>query len=122
MAAAINRADALARVHKLLALADPARGGTPNERAVAKTKAGRLVAKFRFEGHELRARPSERRQRWAAPTRGPAEAWSFNPATGEASGNVKVHAYRDRSNWRIEIDPDAGRAERLKFIEQLRKR
>lgn len=114
-----NRADALARVHKLLALADPTRGGTPNERDVAKTKAGRLVALWRFTSAELRAgRPTTRRRRWMAPTRG--SAWSFDPTTGEASANVKVYAYRDRANWRIEIPYDAYSPQRQR-VEQIRK-
>lgn len=120
MPSKLTRSEALARVHKLLALADPARGGTPNERAVAKTKAGRLIALWRFDSGELRA-PTERRQRWTAPTRGPAETWSFDPATGDASANVKVYHYRDRANWRIEVPHDAEHSARRARVEQIRR-
>jgi hypothetical protein len=30
--------------------------------------------------------------------------FEFNVATGEASSNVKVHRYRGRNDWRIEIE------------------
>lgn len=102
----MERTTALRLARKLTALADPTRGGTPAERALADAKAKRLIERHGLRGHELRERTRERRP-FTAPSSGPAERWSFDPTTGQASANVKVHSYRDRTNWRIEIPYDA---------------
>lgn len=102
----MTKAQAEARWHKLRALADPARGGTPAERDTAMRKAAGLLLKF--PGIRTRApKPRGPRPRvWTAPARGgPANwQWGFNPVTGAASQNVTVHHHADRSNWKIEID------------------
>jgi hypothetical protein len=98
----VNPARAEALHAKLLALADPARGGTTHERAVAKQKADMLAARYGLAPPSRTARPRRRTPRFTAPAAG--EAWFFKPATGEHHGAVKVLSYTDRGNWRIEID------------------
>lgn len=115
----MTREQAAARVAKLQALAEPGRGGSPAERALATKKAGELTARF---GLHKTPRPTPPRsvppfgQR--GPRRGPPRrssgrvfvtdlqgaAWAFNAVTGEHSDNVKVRSYRNRSNWKIEVE------------------
>lgn len=93
------------KVAALLALADPARGGTPAECQAARVKAQQLIARYHLEAPKASrpraAKPKQREPRFTAPASGP--AWGFDWATGKASPNVIVHHYRDRANWRIEI-------------------
>jgi len=99
----MERADAIRLIPKLRALADPKRGGTPSERAVAAAKAERLARRFGIQEHETYRRPAPRSRGFRAPAQGPAQGWAFDPNTGEASENVKVHRYDSRSSWKIEI-------------------
>lgn len=101
----MTRAQAERLVEKLDALADPARGGTEHERAAARNKATAMRARY---GLDKPTRPTtharqrtRRRPAYTAPMSG--AAWTFNTATQEHSPNVKVHHYKDRANWRIEI-------------------
>jgi hypothetical protein len=91
-------------VSKLEALADPARGGTASERATAQRKAADLRQRFNLDrpSFSVRAGPVPRSGPiFTAPRSGP--AWEFNGVTGKGSKNVKIHHYRDRANWKIEI-------------------
>jgi hypothetical protein len=112
----MTREQAADRVAKLQALADPARGGSPAERATAAAKARVLTERFGLhKAQEARPRPARPRpsarerqrgarvRRWfVAATDG--AAWSFDASTGEHSPNVRVVSYRDRSNWKIEVE------------------
>jgi hypothetical protein len=104
---------ARARIEKLLALADPARGGTDNERAVALQKAQALSNRYGIglEGerraHTARQARSRARRppHYAAPAHGPAFDFAAFMRTGKADApGVKVHHYRNRGDWKIEID------------------
>jgi len=124
----MDRAAALKLYTKLLALADPERGGTPAERAVAAAKAERLRERHGLAEHEAQqqrqraARPRPQQPAWRAPARGPAERWAFNPNTGEASANVKVEWYRDRGNWKIEVPADVFHAQGEAALREQRNR
>lgn len=97
----MDREQALAKVAKLRALADPARGGTDGERAVARAKAEVLERRFRLG--RVAPPPPQRPRRFEVPVRGKPRAWDFDMRTGQGSGNVKVHRYQDRANWKIEV-------------------
>jgi hypothetical protein len=93
-------------VSKLEALADPARGGTASERATAQRKAADLRRRFNLDRPSFsapRAGPAPRSGPiFTAPRSGP--AWEFNVKTGKGSKNVRVDYYRNRANWRIEVE------------------
>jgi hypothetical protein len=97
----VTHEDAIQRVLKLQALTE-ARGATSHEAKVAAAKADRLIRRFGLDRREVhRARPSERPRSVFVPDWPP--KWSFDPSTGVASPNVKVHEHHNRRNWRIEI-------------------
>lgn len=90
-------------IAKLEALADPTRGGTPAECALAGEKARELRARFRI----LEASPEpEAPRRFTGRRRG---ASFFDPRTGAHSSDVLVHHYRGRRDWKIEIPPEPPR-------------
>ena len=97
----MTRDAALRRIQKLDALADPARGGTDAERALAREKAAALRAKFSVSASETRKRPAPRRRVFRTTSGG--AAWAFNVATGEASSNVRVEHWNSPGDWKIEI-------------------
>jgi len=114
----MTTAQAQARIAKLLALAEPGRGGTPNERAVALQKAQALAGRhgISLEGarraHAQRERASRawRPPSYAAPARGP--AYSFDVGefmrTGKSTDpRVRVHRHDGPRSWKIEYDPAA---------------
>lgn len=100
----MTRAQAAERIRKLRALADPARGGSPAERATAKRKADELMAR-----HGLRVRRAARRNYRQPPPVRPQRIfvadWSFNIKSGEHSDNVTVHYHNSPGSWKITVDP-----------------
>jgi hypothetical protein len=97
----MERADAVRLVAKLQALADPTRGGTDAERAIAGEKATRLIKRFGLNaGETVRPKPAPPRH-FTAPAHG--GAWDFDWRTGAHGPNVKVERYQDARNWKIEI-------------------
>lgn len=100
----MDRDDALRLVEKLDTLADPTRGGTDAERAVAKRKAMSLRARFGLRsGERVRHTPPPRR--FTASASGETVSAVWNVQTGEHSSNVKVHHYESPRSWKIEIFP-----------------
>jgi hypothetical protein len=116
----MDRSEAVRRV-RLLAEVRVDRGATANEAAVARRKAQQLIERYGLSDPEVRVRaqPPPRARPYQPPPR-PHQppkttarpfwrepefaAWMFDVSTGAHSDNVTVHHYRDRSNWRIEID------------------
>jgi hypothetical protein len=124
----VKREDAAAKV-ALLREVTVARGATEGEAAVASRLAAKLVQAYQLD--EAARSSSWWRQQAPAPTPAgddigrvrdafrhmystPEEArkamqdlsgYWFDPTTGESSGNVTVHQYSDRANWKIEIFP-----------------
>ena len=103
----MTRDKARSLLAKLQALADPARGGTPGERAAAQRKADDLIARFdlrRPEPPPIRpTRVFTGGRDGQMPT-----AW-FTDEKGTPAEGVKVHHFQDRRNWRIEFEPEAPR-------------
>lgn len=109
----MNRAEAVERVRKLQALADPARGGTPAEREVASNKAAALMERFGLDRAEAAPRepaPSGGVFTSSTSTTGAYGYVVWNPVTGEHSSNVRVHAHASYNSWTIEIEPNYGPA------------
>ena len=111
----MDRSAAARLVSKLQAITAD-RGATGPEAAVAAAKAKALIDRFGLTGPPPPTAPRRRAAR-PAPTAGFAgwvgglaqdrQAWAFDWQTGTGSSNVKVHRYRDRHNWKIEIGGDA---------------
>ncbi len=115
----MNRLAALDKIHKLEALAADA-AATPGEARTARQMAQRLRQRHAITDRDTKPpprRPSHPPPRAPAPgvsVFGDREAFikafddamsDFNPNTGEASSDrVTVSYYRDRGNWRIELD------------------
>jgi hypothetical protein len=113
----VTRDQAARRIAKLRAMANPAGGATPAERRLAAEKASKLE---REHGLRTRSKPRRSRSRRRGTGPGPSPTpsfpympnvtstiaqmdWQFNAKTGEHTDNVKVHSYRDMSNWKIEV-------------------
>ena len=107
----MDRSTAARLVAKLQAVTTD-RGATASEAAVAAAKAKALTDRFGLASTP----PPPPRPRRQAPRPAPAagfafwvggqpqtEPWTFDWRTGKGSENVKVHRYRDRGNWKIEI-------------------
>src|SRR5262245_47119990 len=102
----MTRAKVVEKARKLDELAR--RTSYAGERRAAREALLRLVVRHGIGPDEYAPKPlAERPRSWTAPTHGPAKRWYFNPLTGEGSANVKVHAYRNRANWRIEVPIEA---------------
>jgi hypothetical protein len=97
----MDRNAAIRLVGKLEALADPKRGGTEAECAVARAKADALIKRFNLNRRETACPPPPRPRRFTASRRG--GAWEFDIRTGAASSNVKVHRHNSVRDWKIEI-------------------
>lgn len=97
----MNRDAAIRRIAKLEALADPTRGGTDAERALASSKAASLRAKFSVSATET-ARPRSRSRVFRTSRRGDT-SWSFDVSTGAASANVRVERWNGPGDWKIEV-------------------
>ncbi len=113
----MNRDTALRLVEKLRAVTTD-RGATGPEAAVAAEKADALVVRFGLDRQTgLRSEQHRPRRARAAPPAGSRDwvggsmfakqpDWRFDARTGKGSPNVKVHEYKSRREWRIEIQRD----------------
>jgi hypothetical protein len=93
----VNREQAAKRLAALKAMTVD-RGCTPAEARMAAAKAKGLAERF----GPPRANPPRRPP--APSVTNSVNYWWFDLNTGRASDGVKVKSYRDKANWKIEID------------------
>lgn len=115
----MTRAQAVEKAAKLERLARRTRHA--GERQAAREALLRLASRHGLSPDEW-TEPSPEPRRWTAPRRGAAEVWYFDPATGSASANVEVRAWRDRNNWRIEVPHDALYGGNREAVRRIRER
>lgn len=108
----MTKAEATERVQKLLALADPKRGGTTAECELAAKKARDLIDRYGLDvkQHDL-ADGRVRKRRVTVADQTFDVQWAFDVNTGAASKNVTVHRYKNRGDWLIEVDLTTGPAQ-----------